>query len=137
MEAALGVRFPEDYRAFLKAYQGGVPVESAFKLDDARMRQSGVGVFLGVDESRDDDFIPSATAQLSEQIPPLVIPIADTGGGDSVMLDLRGPSAKVLYWHHGRNGPNEYTFLADSFTQFIDLLFEPDVEEELKLDRSD
>jgi hypothetical protein len=134
VEMALGVRFPDDYRAFLRNFQGGTPAQTDFALNDPRKSTAAVGVFLSVEPERDYDYILSAARELSDQFPKGIVPIASGPGGDAVVLDFRGAKPVVLYWHHERTGREEFTFLADTFNEFLELLYEPEVESESQLD---
>ncbi|OJH33946.1 SMI1/KNR4 family protein [Cystobacter ferrugineus] len=135
VEKELEVIFPDDYRAFLRKSQGGMPAQTDFKLRDPRKTTAAVGMFLSTAPGRDSDYIVSAAKILSDRLPPAVVPVAIGPGGDYVVLDLREARPRVLYWHHERAGePAEFTFVSDSFAGFIGQLYEPDAETEAELD---
>jgi cell wall assembly regulator SMI1 len=129
LESSLGVGFPDDYREFLLAADGGIPVESDFRLEDMEKHDVAVGTFLGVSTGEGVYHLAEAAKMLSNRIPRGVVPIAIGPGGDFVALDYRtGGAPGVVYWHHEREGsPNDITPVAATFTAFIDLLFEPDL----------
>lgn len=134
VEKRLAVQLPPDFRAFAKLHAGSCPNETDFRLDDPRKQISGVGSFLKFTTDMTCGTVLAACA--SEGLSPMVVPIAETGGGDLVCLDYRpGGMAGVVYWHHERQGVDEYTRLADTFTSFLDMLYEPNIEDESKLDQ--
>lgn len=135
LERDLGVVFPEDYRLFLINYQGGVPNQTDFEIDDPRKRNVGVGQFLGVARERHAEFITGALDILHGRLPARMIPIGIGGGGDFVLLDLRQEQPQIVYWHHEREGlKDQFTFVAPSFTDFLSMLHQPDIDAESKLD---
>ena len=136
VERALGVVFPADYRSFLRRFQGGYPEQTDFPLNDPRKSIAAVGVFLSVRPERDTDYLLTARDMLQDRLPARVIPIAMGPEGDYVCLDYRAAAPAVVYWHHERSGSDELTPIANSFGEFISLLYEPDIEAESALDRA-
>lgn len=136
IENQLGVSFPEDYREFLLKFQGGYPIQTDFYLNDPHKSMVAVGVFLSTKQERAADYLLYTKSLLSDRLPMLVIPIAIDPGGDYICLDFRrGVKPVVLYWHHERCGyPDEFTFIANIFNEFLSLLYKPDIEEEVLLD---
>ncbi len=138
IERALGVIFPDDYRAFSRRHQGGYPMQTDFRLSDPRKSVVAVGRFLSMVPESGPSFIVEAQRLHSDQLPEGVILVAEGPGGDYVALDYRSThGAEVVYWHHERAGePDEFTPVSKTFASFLDLLYEPDVEAESELDDS-
>jgi hypothetical protein len=135
LESRIGVSFPADYRAFLRKYQGGVPAQTDFPLNDPQQDTALVASFLAVAPARGSRNIVGAMELLHDQLPERMIPIGMDGGGDFVLMDFRGQRPEIVYWHHERSGrPDQFTFVASTFTEFLNLLYEPDVEEESRRD---
>jgi cell wall assembly regulator SMI1 len=131
VESALGVVLPDDYRAFILAHGGGAPSETAFALDDARKGGAGLGEFLRADEQGGAASLLEAR-RLLPRLPGEIVPIAAGAGGDYVCLDYRrGPRPTVVYWHHERAGArDEYTHVANRFSEFLELLHPADPDDE-------
>lgn len=131
VESALGVVFPDDYRAFILAHGGGAPNETGFSLDDPRKREVGIGAFLEPDPGSGAASLLEAR-RLARRLPREVVPFAVSAGGDYVCLDYRrGPRPTVVYWHHEREGqPDEFTHVANRFAEFLDLLHAPEPDDE-------
>ena len=59
----------------------------------------------------------------SGRIPENLLPIADSPGGNQLCIGVRGSEkGKVYYWDHDYESEDDIYFLANSFTEFIDLL---------------
>lgn len=134
LEEHLGVRFPTDYRDFVRRHSGGRPKQTDFRIPDSRKRVVGVGVFLKAKLDPGEDYSIAQARDWLEDLPSEVVPISEGAGGDYVCLDYRSAGApRIVYWHHERVGDSdEFTPVSSSFTEFLDLLFEPDLEREPK-----
>jgi hypothetical protein len=123
VEAQLGVKFPDDFRALVQTCQGGTPVErSVFPV---RIRQrtmtSGLGALLPIETISDD----LTGLRFDDQIPDGVIPFAEVGNGDFICFDYRNADADavpVAYWDHGKNKDESVFPLAPTFAAFLDML---------------
>jgi hypothetical protein len=62
-----------------------------------------------------------------DQLPEGLVPFADDGGGDYMCLDYRNkPEAPgVVYWAHERGKHDSVFPLANSFSEFLDILQPP------------
>lgn len=121
VETALGVRFPEDYKACVKRFHGGNPRDNAFEFDDPDVGRMGscLGVLLSF--SREDPGnIGERYRRLSPFLPEGVIPFGDDGGGDLMCFQYHGSDPPtVVYWHHGERS---VVPLAPTFSDFIEML---------------
>jgi cell wall assembly regulator SMI1 len=122
VEQALGVTFPEDYRACVKKCHGGRPRDNNFSfLDPALGRmESALAVLLSFSDD-DVENIVETHRRLLPFLPHGVIPIADDGGGDFVCFQYAGQAQpSVVYWHHGE--PSVVP-LSESFSGFLETLY--------------
>lgn len=132
VEAQLGVRFPDEYRAIVKTCQRGYPVErDGFQVRQGK-RTTGacLGCLLMVDPAAtSDSIIPTlASVRIDDQIPDNVIPFGAVGNGDLICFDYRhtdGDAVPVVYWDHEWDKDESVFPLAPTFAAFLDML-EPD-----------
>ncbi len=134
-ENSLGHRLPEDYRQFLLKHNGGFSNVSAFRYKEADYWQDGgVHRFLGISENHDRHSLQKHIAlfQSYKETPPDLMPIADTGVGNFILLSIFGPDkGKVFYWNHEIDPVyGNIFFIAESFTKFLAKLFEWDDEDD-------
>ncbi len=62
------------------------------------------------------------------------MPFTEDGGGNHVCFDYRSDrnNPPIVFWHHERRGlDNEVSFVAKTFSDFVELLHEPDDDEDL------
>ena len=116
LAAAVGQSLPEDFAAFLLKHDGARPEPNVFKV--AENNSSGVNKFLSCAQIREDK------AVLGEGLVAGAWPVADAEGGNLVCLKLNAGRWSVVFWDHE---VEEYAFLAESFTEFLDSLqkFDP------------
>jgi len=83
LEAELGFTLPVEYRAFLRRYNGGRPVPSAFPIEGLEGNSFGaIQIFLR-HRSRIESSNLLWTNQITEdRLPHRLLPIARTGCGD-------------------------------------------------------
>lgn len=129
IENTVGHRFPDDYREFAKHYSGGSPNERDFEFPDdvAGTFYASASEFFSL-RLNDDGNLLSQMEQ-TEFLPSDLIPFARDGGGNYICLDLRSGSTRppVVFWHNGRRGlGDEISFVAKSFSDFVELLHEPE-----------
>ena len=130
-EKELGIKLPADYRAFLLKHNGGMPEPNALdvKIDDFVV-QDGVTCFSAITEDRVFSF--SYFLDVYEgRIPKNLFPIADGLSVDLICLSVSGDDyGKVYFWDHNwevTDGEPDYSnvhWIADSFTEFLDKLYE-------------
>jgi hypothetical protein len=130
LESALGYELPQEYRSFLKKYNGGAPKESAVLFDSKKLGIHGstIGYFYGVGTGSED--VLKMTKTLSGSIPIGMIPIADTPDGNYFLMSLRNDSfAKIYYFDHeveprlpfepARSLPDNMEIVAPTFGEFL------------------
>ena len=122
-ETVLGVQFPDDYKAIVMQNQGKSPSPACFKINPKR-----VGVFSSLlhfcESGPESSYVLWNYNTLREFLPEKIIPFADTPGGDFICFDFREDSVKVVYASHEKSGEQAITPLADTFSGFIDSLYE-------------
>jgi hypothetical protein len=118
VERAVQQRLPEDYREFARVGSVGTPDESDFSFaDDGGTFYAAVGVVLNFDPEDDAKHRVLSVGSVS---------IAEDGGGNLICLDYGHSLApSIVFWHHGRCGPDEISFVCRTFTDFLDALHEP------------
>lgn len=124
LEARLGNRLPESYRAFLLQYNGGRPEPNLFKITE--QRHGGVHTFFGLLTRANDTDIDALRLQMKHRVPARCLPIALAEGGNLVLLSLRDfDRGAVYFWDHELEAdegepPTENNLfrVAGSFEQF-------------------
>jgi len=125
---------PEDYKEFLKNYNGGVPSATLLKTSS---NERVINSFLALSApSGFGDSIESHSKIYGERIPGKTIPIASAGSGDLILLNLDASNfGQILYWDHNFESDDEDAsnyfenteVVASSFSEFLSKL-RPDVE---------
>jgi len=122
VEQALGVTFPEDYRACVKKCHGGRPRNNDFSFLDPTIgrMESSLAVLLSFSDD-DVENIVETHRRLLPFLPQRVIPIADDAGGDFVCFQDAGQAQRsVVYWHHRERS---VVALSESFAGVTDMLY--------------
>jgi cell wall assembly regulator SMI1 len=133
VEARLGVRFPDEYRAIVQKCQRGYPVERRrFQVrQDRHTTGSSLGCLLMVDPAvESDSMLPTlANIRIDDQIPDNVIPFGAVGNGDLICFDYRRPvdggAVPIVYWDHEKDKDESVFSLAPTFAAFLDMLEPP------------
>jgi hypothetical protein len=98
-EATIGTSLPEDYRAFLLKYNGGVPRQNAFSYADARgpYTDSVVRIFYGFHQGH--LYRLDRTFGLSRSvIPDELLAIASDPGGNLICLGYKGKDRGKVFF---------------------------------------
>ncbi|MEW5876280.1 MAG: SMI1/KNR4 family protein [Candidatus Zixiibacteriota bacterium] len=126
IEDRFGVLFPESYRKFLLAFNGGEPVEGLFPIDGFENNPDDlIQAFFGVRVTEPTEDLSEILLMLEGLTPSGFIPIARTAGDDFVCLDLRKEGYPVVYWDRrpfwGNNiWREEYLYpVADNFEDLL------------------
>ncbi len=122
VEQTLGIRFPEDYRQIAMAHQGQTPTPSTFTVGNNASIFNNLFVFR--DEPRYASLLRNHQST-EEYVPAGVYSFAADPGGNSICLDYRvSPDApSVAFCNAEKEGEEAITFLASSFTEFLDALY--------------
>lgn len=128
VESDTGYKLPSDYRDFARYFSGGSPNETDFEFPDDEVEtfHASAGEFFNL--HHDDDRNLVRWMKRTEFFPTHLLPIAGDGGGNYVCLDYRSASdPTIVFWHSGRRGmKNEISFVAKTFSDFVQLLHMPD-----------
>ena len=118
-EQAIGYDLPEDYKTFVQKYgftmgRGGTRFGN---LDNPDQDETSIGVFYGI--GSDDSFgLLSKKEGFADDLPPHLLPIASSPGGQ-IVLSLAGQDvAKIYWWSPHRGSDDVYDDLRANRSQF-------------------
>jgi hypothetical protein len=126
----LGCVFPQAYRDFLLAHNGGRPDEGVFPIQDPPHDHHGLlHSFLCI-SPRDPYDLLAWVRDYRGRIPSNLVPVAVDQAGNLIVLSVAGPDiGKVYFWDHeletGQGETPSYENVhpvADSFQAFLDSL---------------
>jgi hypothetical protein len=125
VQEELGVTFPEPYRAFLLAHNGGQPVPNTFRADGGGASLEVVGWFFAV-HGREDG-LASLARTYRPHLHGDLLPIASDPFGNLICLGVKGSNeGRVYFWLHesgeapGAPIPNaDCRLVAATFDQFL------------------
>lgn len=135
VELALGVRLPDDFRAFMLQHNGGRPKPSGFDItwqagqapaDD--WRTSSLALLYPVSVSSEENLLRMNQVTFAGRLPAHTVAIGSDAGGNVLLLSTDGPrKGKLLFWckdHEAEAGTvpgfANVGFVADSFQDLID-----------------
>lgn len=142
VEQALGMALPDDYKSFVLKNNGGIPIEMAIDFATPnQLNKTGdyCDRFFDVSDKPPYGIVYSAKAERNV-LPDGVIRFGASPAGNYYLLSLRDDSfGTVLYKDHNiedqrsfdlGNGqlPESMIKLSDSFSGFLDMLYDPDAE---------
>lgn len=124
VEDYFGVRFPKDYLAVAKDYNGASPIADTFSFEYKEAVFDRL-LSLHVDNG---EYLVRVYEQIKDRFVPEVIPFADDVFGNFLCFDYRGgPSPTITYWDHERAhlDPASALFpVCDTFTDLLNRLHE-------------
>jgi cell wall assembly regulator SMI1 len=125
IELELGVALPEDFKTCVRKYHGGRPDNRRFSFLDQKLGEmkSSFAVLLSFNRENSENILRSLELR-QDQLPKGIVPFGDDGGGDMICFDYRHTASNppIVYWHHEREGDESVTFLAKSFSEFLEML---------------
>ncbi|WP_033852683.1 SMI1/KNR4 family protein, partial [Yersinia wautersii] len=98
IEKKLGITFPNDYREFLKKYNGGYPEPDGFYFIDSK-DGSCVDKFLSTNGDKSDS-IAACYDLYKKRIPQGFVPIATDPGGNLLLLCGTKENSGIFFWDH-------------------------------------
>jgi cell wall assembly regulator SMI1 len=137
VEAKLGVKFPPDYRDFVRTHQGMSPDPNVFSfVEKGRTTETNFGVLYHFEPDSTDRidamyFILRAIDDMSEWLPPGVVPFTTDDGGNPIAFDYRASKDRppIVFMDHGEasaatetGGTYAGCHVADTFTDLIGVL---------------
>lgn len=98
-ENRVNVDLPRSYVRFLMQHNGGYPIPNEFPIEGLPNNPRGaIQVFLGLRDTEASTDLENVVRELSKTVPKGILPIACTGCGDLICLDLRKQSGPVVFW---------------------------------------
>ena len=135
-ELRLSIKLPQDYSDFMLEHNGGYPAKGwVFDFVETgleRLTSSIVSEFYNVnapDKKQYNDIAVRYIDLVNDTlIPPSLIPIADDVFGNPILLSVSGDDYGHVYFanHELEDTETRYMVMspiADSFTEFIDMLY--------------
>lgn len=128
LERLVGRRLPDDYRRFLLANNGGMPVPDAFPIQGFQEEEEGeIQVFFGIEREVESSDLAWNFKTFKGRVPSNLLPIACNSGGDLICLSLEDDA--VFFWDSmdERDAPsyeNVYK-ISEAFGDFVDSICEP------------
>jgi hypothetical protein len=126
IEHRFDLNFPELYKQFLLARNGGRPELPAFSISGLAMNPIGsVNFFFGIAPQLEVYDLRQLLQRFVGRIPVGIVPIGENGGVDYICLDLRNGGERVVFWDHGHfwsTGEwreNDLYLIANSFEEFL------------------
>jgi cell wall assembly regulator SMI1 len=125
LENRLGVKLPEEYRAFLEKYNGGRPNAKYFLVVGFDNEPRQILDFYGIDDPIESCRLDWNFEVLFGRMPNGFFPIACEDGGNIICLSLAAKSyGNIFYWDHDEESqPATYVNVykvADTFKEFFD-----------------
>ncbi|MGC5700627.1 SMI1/KNR4 family protein [Pseudomonas sp. NFXW11] len=125
-QARHGIKLPDDYVAFIRSINGGIPTLNFFTNEECEFVVETFHHLSLIDDQDDCYNISIASAWPSEDLGRTLIAIAGDGSGDQLVFDLSlGPQVRL--WRH--DDGQQPVIIAASFADFIDRL-EPEPEDD-------
>ena len=120
-ELILGKRLPESYKALVKAYPGGRPVQDG----PEEGWLACVGWLMSLDPRHGESVFDAIGALGDDEQPaPDAVPIIGDGGGNMICLDYGAGTGEptVVYWQHELFWEEGMVPVAPSFDAFLQIL---------------
>lgn len=115
LEAELGLVFPESYRNMILEHNGARVKPNAYRISN---RVESINNFFDINKTYEF---------FNELLPSKLVPIGRDAGDNLICLDFRQEdSTPVLFWDYeiAEISSGALSFVADSFEEFLDMLFE-------------
>ncbi|MGY0215855.1 SMI1/KNR4 family protein [Endozoicomonadaceae bacterium StTr2] len=106
----LGVDLPSDYLSFLKKYNGGQPEKNSIRFSGRELGVSGASInyLYGIEGYSEN--IAKTYDNIKYDIPELLVPIANTPGGDFFLMSLRYDNSygKIYFKDHEYDSDGDF-----------------------------
>lgn len=125
IEAKMGRPFPEPYRAFLLAHNGGRPNPDVIDVPDAPFMSTDVQVLHGIHTVIKTSDLAWNLDVLEGCVENHLLPIACDSLGNIYMLVLNEEDYGQVYYFDSAETPPKPYFLANDFDEFLSKIREP------------
>jgi hypothetical protein len=125
LEERIKVDFPDDYRKFLKEFNGGYFIEPEIAPVGEGCPQDALTFLSGLGASHEEAELgePGTLVLFDDNDPPKILPIGDTAMGGLILLDTApGEGRGTIYL---KQAFGDFYFLAEGIEEFFSLLREP------------
>ncbi|MGY0655430.1 SMI1/KNR4 family protein [Bacillus subtilis] len=127
VEEKLKIKFPTDYKEFIKDHNGCSPIDKKVVLfQDSR---ESINNLLSIgDPTRPIDLL-STIDNVKDRLVDKIIPFATDAGGNLFYFDYRMSSQEpvIVFWDHEiayEDKESSISYVCDSFTELINKLYE-------------
>ncbi|MGE0911922.1 SMI1/KNR4 family protein [Bacillus atrophaeus] len=127
LEEKLKIKFPTDYKEFIKDHNGCSPIDKkVVLLQDSR---ESINNLLSIgDPTRPIDLL-STIDNVKDRLVDKIIPFATDAGGNLFCFDYRMSSQEpvIVFWDHEiayEDKESSISYVCDSFTELINKLYE-------------
>lgn len=119
-----GIKYPVEYLELLQSNQGKTPEKSSITLSNGIHTEVSCLLHFSNDDYDNAYNVIDVTNTLEESLPNLVIPFADSPGGDYFCFDFRNSidNPSIVFFFHELTGDTAITPISDSFTSFLAIL---------------
>ncbi|MBD1229589.1 SMI1/KNR4 family protein [Xenorhabdus griffiniae] len=133
-ESEIGKSLPNDYRNFLKKYNGGYPEPDSFSfINDDEEDASSVDRFLGLGAEKHHN-LRNYFFDYKDRIPLDFLPIAHDPGGNLILISLSKDNSGVFFWDHEFEADegelpdmSNVHLISHSFTEFLSVLYKLEI----------
>lgn len=128
LESTLGVKLPQDYRAFMMIHNGGKPTVGVFNFAERGAQTSAsVRRFFTLDDSHKFYSLNKHISIYHGRHPPGMVPVACDSFGNLILLDCADEHyGSVFFWDHENEDPSgsrrNLSLISRSFDEFLSLL---------------
>ena len=130
-EKRIGAKLPGQYREFLKCHNGGKPEPSDFVISRKKGEDS-IQQFYGLNYGPTYQRLNELYELYVDRIPNYVIPIGSDDGGNNICIGIIGKNRGKVFFskYYIESGILKrilfggVTLISESFTEFLDSLFE-------------
>ncbi|ATL40306.1 SMI1/KNR4 family protein [Bacillus velezensis] len=127
VEEKLKIKFPTDYREFIKDHNGCSPIDK--KVVSFQNSRESINNLLSIgDPTRPIDLL-STLDNVKDRLVDKIIPFATDAGGNLFCFDYRMSSQEpvIVFWDHeiaNEDKESSISYVCDSFTDLMDKLEE-------------
>jgi len=125
-ENKIDVRLPEDYRLYLKKYNGGLPEKACFYIQKKQI-ESRIHHMYGLNDGPTYQKLDCVMKIYKGRIPNGVLPIADDPFGNIICIGIEKKCfGNILFWDHEKESLYDQALdqISPTFTLFVSGLFD-------------